>query len=401
MSTHRDAESYRALGVSANKDEVHAAIARLPPGLLPHGFCRVNEDLFGNDPNWCVVSHADGAGTKSILAALHYARSGDASVFRGIAQDALVMNLDDMLCVGATSGFVVASLVNRNARRIGGDVLKALVEGTQDFCDRMTSLGVRMAVAGGETADVGDVVKTILVDAVLTCRMEKRALISCEPRPGDAIVGLASGGPATSYEDGPNSGIGCNGLTAARHGLLHKAVAERHPEAFDETLDRNLVYRGPFAPEDLLPGTTFTVLQALLSPTRTFAPVIREILARCRAEISGLIHCTGGGQMKCLRFGKAVRYVKDLGSDIPPLFRALRTASGMDWAEMARVFNLGHRMEVYCRSSATETVIETARGFGLAARVLGSVEVAPPGTNAVRLKIDGETVEATAPVGEH
>ena len=387
MTRGHDAKGYRDLGVSATKDEVHAAVAGLPAGVLPGAFCRVNDDVFHGDPAYCVVSHADGAGTKSILAYLHYVRTGDASAFRGIAQDALVMNLDDLLCVGATSGFVVASLVNRNARRVGGDVLKALVEGTRDFADRMTRLGVRMTVAGGETADVGDVVRTVLVDAVLTCRLEKRALVGYEVRPGDVIVGLASGGPATAYEDVPNSGIGCNGLTAARHRLLSHTVAERHPEAFDETLDASVVYTGPFEPDDRLPETDFTVLQALLSPTRTFAPVVREALARHRPDVSGLVHCTGGGQLKCLRFGQGLRYVKTI-PELPPLFRALKQHSGMGLEELATVFNLGYRMEVYCRESVAEAVVGIARGFGVGAAVLGHVEASPTRRNQVSMRVE-------------
>lgn len=394
MSHDHDAKGYRDLGVSATKDEVHAAIAGLPPGLLKHGFCRVNDDVFNGDPAYCVVSHADGAGTKSILAYLAYRLTGDASVFKGIAQDALVMNLDDMLCVGVTGGLVVASLVNRNARRVGGDVLRALVEGTQEFCDRMTRLGVRLVVAGGETADVGDVVKTILVDAVLTGRLERRALISCEPRPGDLIVGLASGGPAAAYEDAANSGIGCNGLTAARHALLNRGVAERFPEAYDETLDPGVVYRGPFAPDDRLPGTEFTVLRALLSPTRTFAPIIKDVLARHRADVSGIVHCTGGGQLKCLRFGQGTRFVKDLGPELPPLFRALKEQSDMSMAEMAKVFNLGYRMELYVRPEAAEGVMAIAHGFGVGARVIGRIEASASGHNEAVVTVAGETVTA-------
>jgi phosphoribosylformylglycinamidine cyclo-ligase len=377
------------LGVSATKDEVHAAIRGLPAGVLDTAFCRVNEDVFGGDPDYCVVSHADGAGTKSILAYLDYRTTGSPDAFRGIAQDAVVMNLDDMLCAGATEGFTVASIVNRNARRVDGRALQALVEGTQAFAERMTRFGVRMAVAGGETADVGDVVKTVLVDAVLTCRMPRRRLVANAVRPGDVVVAFASGGEPAVYEDGWNSGIGCNGITAARHGLLNHTVAERFPEVFDDALDPALVYRGPFGLIDELPGTGHTVLRALLSPTRTFAPIVRAVLEEHRDAVSGIVHCTGGGQTKCLRFGDRVRYVKEL-RDIPPLFQTLHRHVGGSWLELATIFNLGYRMELYCREAAAEKVIAAARHFGVRAAVIGHVERSGSDRNELALTVAGE-----------
>jgi phosphoribosylformylglycinamidine cyclo-ligase len=391
MAGRGESESYRRLGVSASKDDVHRAVAALEPGLLPSAFCRVNPDLFHGDPDYCVVSHADGAGTKSILAYLKYRLTGDAGAFRGIAQDAVVMNLDDLLCVGATSGFVVASIVNRHARRAGAPaILDALVAGTQAFAARMGEFGVRLAVGGGETADVGDVVRTVLVDAVLTTRMERRRLLANDIRPGLAIVALASGGAPARYEDDWNSGIGCNGLTAARHELLGPDVAAAFPEAADDLLDRDVVYRGPFHPNDVLPGTDRTVLDALLSPTRTFAPVVRAVLDDARLPVRGMIHVTGGGHTKCLRFGRGVRYVLDLGDDVPAVFRAIRQASGRSWLEMAKVFNLGYRMLVLCERQDAGAIVDTARSLGCPARVAGATEVSPSGANELALTVAGD-----------
>jgi phosphoribosylformylglycinamidine cyclo-ligase len=391
MGGRGESESYRRLGVSASKDDVHRAVAALGPGLLDRAFCRVNPDVFHGDPDHCVVSHADGAGTKSILAYLAYRLTGEASAFRGIAQDAIVMNLDDLLCVGATSGFVVASIVNRHARRAGDPaILDALVAGTQAFASRMGEFGVRLAVGGGETADVGDVVRTVLVDAVLTTRMERARLIDNDIRPGLAIVALASGGPAARYEDDWNSGIGCNGLTAARHELLGPGVAGLYPEAADDLLEPDLVYRGPFHPTDRLPGTDRTVLDALLSPTRTFAPVVRALLEDARLPVRGLIHITGGGHAKCLRFGRGVRYVVDLGDDVPAVFGAIRSASGRSWMEMAKVFNLGWRMLVLCPPEHAAAVVGVARGFGVEARVAGATELSASGSNELALRVARE-----------
>jgi len=392
MAAPGESESYRRLGVSAAKDDVHRAVAALEPGLLPSAFCRVNPDVFHGDPAYCVVSHADGAGTKSILAYLKYRLTGDAGAFRGIAQDAIVMNLDDLLCVGATSGFVVASIVNRHARRAGDPaILEALVGGTRAFADRMNEFGVRLAVGGGETADVGDVVRSVLVDAVLTTRMERRRLLANDIRPGLAIVALASGGPPARYEDDWNSGIGCNGLTAARHELLGPGVGEAFPEAADDLLDRDLVYRGPFRPTDELPGMDRTVLDALLSPTRTFAPIVRALLDDAKLPIEGLIHITGGGHAKCLRFGQGVRYVVDLGDDVPAVFEAIKAASGRSWLEMAKVFNLGWRMLVLCPPERAGEVVDVARTFGVGGRVAGTTEPSTSGNNELALRVADET----------
>jgi phosphoribosylformylglycinamidine cyclo-ligase len=395
VNSNHDAQGYVNLGVSATKDDVHAAVRGLPPGLLGTAFCRVNEDVFGGDPDFCVISHADGAGTKPILAYLHYATTGDAGAFKGIAQDAVVMNLDDLLCVGATGGFTVAPIISRNAKRVDGRVVQAVIAGTQEFVERMNRLGVRMVLTGGETADLGDVVKTVLVDAVLTCRMPRRLLVANAVRPGDVIVALASGGEPAAYEDGWNSGIGCNGITAARHLLLSHAVAERFPEVFDDALDPALVYRGPFGLGDELPGTGHTVLQALLSPTRTFAPVIRAVLEDHRDAISGMVHCTGGGQLKCLRFGDRIRYVKKL-DDVPPVFQAIQRHGGIGWPDMAKMFNLGYRLELYCRENAAPKILATCRHFRVGASVIGHTERSSSDRNEIALGVAGETFVESA-----
>ncbi len=395
MEQDHDHESrrYFALGVSAAKDGVYHAIAGVPAGVVPNSFCRVVEDVFLNNPDYCVVSHADGAGTKSILAYLHYAIHRDPAVFKGIAQDAIVMNLDDLLCVGVTQGFAVSSIINRNAKRIDDLVVKAIVDGSQEFIQRMNDLSISMVHCGGETADVGDIVKSIVVDSVITARMPKDRLIANQVEPDDAIVSLASGGNPCSYEDKWNSGIGSNGLTAARHELLSASVSRRFPEAFDDAIPESVRYRGPFELGQQLPGTSVSVLDALLSPTRTFAPVIAIVLDNFFPSISGLVHCTGGGQLKCLRFGDGISFVKDLGADIPPVFRAIKDASGMSWGEMAKIFNLGYRMEIYCRPQVARDIVAVANSFGIEARIVGHTARISAGANILSLTVEGEKWE--------
>lgn len=391
MTDEQDSRRYLELGVSAAKTDVRDAIKALPISVAPGSFCRVVPDVLGDDPRYCVVSHADGAGTKSILAYLHYRLYADPNVFRGIAQDAVVMNLDDMLCVGVTNGFAVTSIINRNARRIDSRVLAAIVDGTQDFIAAMNTHGIRMTHCGGETADVGDSVRTLVVDSVLTARVPRSSLIQNAIVPDQAIVALASGGPATSYETEWNSGVGSNGLTLARHELLSSSLLAAYPEILDDTTRREAAYTGRFQPADLLPGTSVTVLDALLSPTRTFAPVIAVALREHAADIAGIVHCSGGGQLKCLRFGRGVAYRKDLGPTLPPLYEVLYQVGSAPLAEMARVYNMGFRMEIYCDERAVAGILDIARSVGVAAKRVGYTEASKSERNELTLTVRGET----------
>jgi len=396
MKSSYESQRYLQLGVSAAKDDVHRAVSALPKGLYEGAFCKVIEDIFGNDPDYCVVSHADGAGTKSILAYLHYQTHHDPGVFRGIAQDAIVMNLDDLLCVGATRGFSVSTIINRSLKRIDGGIVSSIIEGTQEFAERMNACGLSMVITGGETADVGDIVKTILVDSVLTTRMARANVVKNEIEPGSVIISLASGGPACLYEDRWNSGIGSNGITSARHELFGPSVKTKFKEAYDDALDPAIPYHGPYNLEDTLPGTDVTILEALLSPTRTFAPIIAAVLKEFSSHISGLVHCTGGGQAKCIRFGNGIRFFKDLGSDVPAIFRAIKEASGMSWGEMAKIYNLGHRMEIYCGKDVADDILATIRPFRVEARVVGHTEASGTNQNKLDLTVYDEVFEYSA-----
>lgn len=393
MKSDHESQRYLQLGVSAAKDDVHHAVSALPKGLFEGAFCKVIEDIFTNDPAYCVISHADGAGTKSILAYLHYRIHNDPRIFRGIAQDAIVMNLDDLLCIGATRGFSVSTIINRNLKRIGGEIVTSIIEGTQEFAESMNRYGLSMVVCGGETADVGDIVKTIMVDSVLTTRMPRAGIITNEIEPGNVILSLASGGPPSVYEERWNSGIGSNGITSARHELLGPSIRKRFMEAYDDALDPGIAYHGPYDTEDLLPGTDATVLEALLSPTRTFAPVIAALLKEFSPYISGLIHCTGGGQAKCIRFGKGITYRKNIGSDIPAIFQAIKGASGMSWGEMAKIYNLGRRMEIYCRKDVVNDILSAIEPFGVEARVVGHTESSKTGQNKLELTVMDQDFE--------
>lgn len=387
---NQESTKYSQLGVSAAKGEVFGAISSLPRGIVPNAFCKVVEDVFSNDPDYCVLSHADGAGTKSILAYLHYRLYGQPDAFKGIAQDAIVMNLDDALCVGASSGFSLSTIVSRNAKRIPGAIIKAIIEGSQEFIERMNKYGVSMTLCGGETADVGDVVRTALVDSVIATRMRREFLIRNEIKPDQTIVSLASGGDPCAYEDSWNSGIASNGLTAARHVLLGANVREKYQEAFDDALDPSLAYTGPYDLENELPGTKKTILEALLSPTRTFAPVIKTILKELFPHISGLVHCTSGAQTKSLRFGQGIAFHKDIGNDIPEIFREIKRISGMSWGEMAKIFNMGYRMEIYCSKDIVEDVVSIADSFKVKSRIIGNTRTSATNHNQLTLKIAGE-----------
>ncbi|MDA0977259.1 MAG: GntR family transcriptional regulator [Proteobacteria bacterium] len=364
---------YQARGVSADKSEVHQVVDNQERGLFPNAFCKITEDYLSGDPGKCNVIHADGAGTKSIVAYLWYKETGDASVFRGIAQDSVVMNLDDLLSVGVDGRILISNTVNRNAMNCPGEVIAELIDGTETFLASMRDEGVNIYSGGGETADVGDMTGTILVDSCAVAIMEKRRVVTNEIGPGLSIVGLSSTGQAR-WETSANSGMGSNGLTSARHDLRCHDYAGKYPESFDASIDPALVYCGPYRLDDPLPDSAFTVGEAILSPTRTYAPVIYRIRAELGDAVAGLVHCSGGAQTKCLRFGNGTHFIKDNLFAVPPLFRAIQQASGTSWQEMYKVFNMGHRMEVYVPPAAVDDVLEIARSQNLEAQVIGHTE---------------------------
>jgi len=379
---------YSARGVSATKTEVHAAVDKLERGLFPGAFCKITPDHLTGDPALCNVIHSDGAGTKALLAYLHWRETGDATAFRGPAQDSLVMNIDDLLCVGATGRILISNTINRNARNIPGEVLAELIGGTEDFLAQLRAGGVEVNSGGGETADVGDLTQTLTVDSCATAVLRREDVITGEGiTPGLAIVGLASSGRAV-YEDFENSGIGSNGLTSARHDLLAPHYRETYPETWDGGMDAALAYCGPCRLTDTLPGTDgMTVGEALRSPTRTYAPVIAALLREHREKVRGLVHCSGGGQTKCLRFGKGVHVIKDNLFATPPVFTAIQQASGTSDAEMHQVYNMGHRMEIFCAPGDAGVLINRIRDFGIGAQVVGRTEASeqPGGRNHLSL----------------
>lgn len=368
---------YEQRGVSATKDDVHKAIASLDKGLFPKAFCKVVPDDLTGSAEHCIVMHADGAGTKSSLAYAYWKETGDISVWHGIAQDAIVMNLDDLLCVGAVDNILLSSTIGRNKRLVPGEVISAIIEGTEQFLEKMRAHGIGIRSTGGETADVGDLVRTIIVDSTVTCRMRRDEVIdNARIQAGDVVVGLASFGQA-NYEDTYNAGMGSNGLTSARHDVFTKAVGSSYPETYDPGTSADLVYSGQARLTDLLEGTPLDFGKAVLSPTRTYAPVIREVLQRMRSDVHGMVHCSGGAQTKVLHFIGDLRVVKDNLFPTPPLFAAIQRMSGTDWSEMYRVFNMGHRMELYVPAQRAEEIIGISKGFGIDAQVVGRVEAAP------------------------
>ncbi len=370
-------ERYMMRGVSAAKEDVHNAIKNVDKGLYPQAFCKIIPDILGGDPEWCNIMHADGAGTKSSLAYAYWRETGDLSVWRGIAQDALVMNIDDLLCVGATDNILVSSTIGRNKRLIPGDVIAAIINGTEELLEKMRSLGVSIYSTGGETADVGDLVRTIIVDSTVTCRMRRADVVNnANIRGGDVIVGLSSSGQAT-YESGYNGGMGSNGLTSARHDVFAKSVGNSYPETFDNGMPEELAYSGNVKLTDAVEGSPINAGLLVLSPTRTYAPVIKKLLAEMRQAIHGMVHCTGGAQTKVLHFVKDKHVIKDNMFPVPPLFALIQKQSGTDWREMYKVFNMGHRMEIYLAPEDAAKVIEISESFGIEAKIIGRVEDAP------------------------
>lgn len=380
------ASRYQARGVSAGKQEVHSAVGRLNPGLFPLAFCKITDDYLTLDPELCNVIHADGSGSKSLVAYLHYRETGEAHVFRGIAQDSVVMNLDDLACVGATGRILCSSTINRNAKRVGADVLAELISGTEAFLAKLREQGVDIQNGGGETADVGDLTPTVVVDSCTTTVMRKSDVIGKDGiGAGLVIVGLASFGQA-SYEDRENSGIGSNGLTSARHDLLAPYYRKKYPETFDSQIASDLVYTGPFRLQDRLPGSEQSVGEALLSPTRSYSPVVHALLSGERRRIKALVHCSGGGQTKCLRFGRGVHFIKDKLLPIPPVFRAIQRVSRTAWREMYQVYNMGHRLEIYCLPRDARAIVALARDFGITAQPIGRTEKSSDGNNQLTIR---------------
>ena len=364
-----------ARGVSAMKEDVHNAIKNIDKGLFPQAFCKIIPDILGGDPDYCNIMHADGAGTKSSLAYLYWKETGDVSVWKGIAQDALIMNTDDLLCVGAVDNILVSSTIGRNKMLIPGEVISAIINGTDELLQQMRDMGVGIYASGGETADVGDLVRTIIVDSTVTCRMKRSDVIdNANIRPGDVIVGLSSCGQAT-YEKEYNGGMGSNGLTSARHDVFAKYLAEKYPESYDHTVPEELVYSGNFRLEDEVDGAPVNAGKLVLSPTRTYAPVVKRLLDELRPRIHGMVHCTGGAQTKVLHFvGENCRVIKDNMFPVPPLFRAIQQQSQTDWQEMYKVFNMGHRLEVYLAPEDADKVIEISKSFNIDAQIVGCIE---------------------------
>ncbi|MDR1527571.1 MAG: phosphoribosylformylglycinamidine cyclo-ligase [Dysgonamonadaceae bacterium] len=367
-------QRYMQRGVSASKEDVHNAIKNMDKGLFPKAFCKIIPDVLGGDPDYCNIMHADGAGTKSSLAYVYWRETGDLSVWKGIAQDALIMNVDDLLCVGATDNILLSSTIGRNKHLIPGEVIAAIIEGTGELCDELSRLGVRIYPTGGETADVGDLVRTIIVDSTVTCRMKRSDIIdNARIAAGDVIVGLSSYGQAV-YEKEYNGGMGSNGLTSARHDVFAHYLALRYPESFDPNLPPDLIYSGQKNLTDSIAGLGLDVGKLVLSPTRTYAPVIKKVLDALRPQIHGMIHVSGGAQTKILHFVDNLRIVKNHLFPIPPLFRMIQEQSGTDWQEMYKVFNMGHRMEIYLPETYAEEVIAISRSLGVDAQKVGHVE---------------------------
>ena len=366
-------DRYAQRGVSSDKEDVHTAIKDINKGLFPKAFCKIVEDI-ADDPDYCTIMHADGAGTKSSLAYLYWKETGDLSVWKGIAQDAIIMNTDDLLCVGCTDNILMSSTIGRNKNLIPGEVISEIINGTEEVLQMLRDNGIGISSTGGETADVGDLVQTIIVDSTVTARMRRRDVIdNSNIRPGDLIVGLASYGQAT-YEREYNGGMGSNGLTSARHDVFSKEYADKYPESFDKGINMDLVYSGSKKLTDEVAGSPLDAGKLVLSPTRTYAPIVKEVLNEMQAEIHGMIHCSGGAQTKILHFVEDLRIVKDNLLPIPPLFKMIQEESGTDWKEMYKVFNMGHRLEFYVDEESADEIVEISRSFNVEAQVVGRVE---------------------------
>ena len=366
-------------GVSASKEDVHNAIRNIDKGLYPQAFCKIIPDILGGDPEYCNIMHADGAGTKTSLAYMYWKETGDLSVWKGIAQDSLIMNIDDLICVGAVDNILVSSTIGRNKMLIPGEVISAIINGNDELMAELRQMGIGVYGTGGETADIGDLARTIIVDSTVTCRMKRSDVINnANIAAGDVIVGLASFGQAT-YEKEYNGGMGSNGLTSARHDVFAKYLAQKYPESYDHAVPEDLVYSGGLRLTDPVEGSPLDAGKLVLSPTRTYAPVVKKMLDSMRQEIHGMVHCSGGAQTKVLHFIKDLHVIKDNLFPIPPLFRTIHEQSATDWSEMYKVFNMGHRLEVYLPAQYAQEVIDIARSFNIDAQVIGRVEARPEG----------------------
>ncbi len=380
------ASRYNQRGVSASKEDVHNAIKNIDKGLFPNAFCKIIPDILCGDDDFCNIMHADGAGTKSSLAYLYWRETGDMSVWKGIAQDALIMNLDDLLCVGATDNILVSSTIGRNKNLVPGEVISAIINGTEELLAELREMGVSIYSTGGETADVGDVVRTIIVDSTVTCRMKREDVIDNKNiQAGDVIVGLSSSGKA-SYEKEYNGGMGSNGLTSARHDVFANYLAQKYPESFDPEVPADLVYSGGLKLTDKVEGVDIDAGKLVLSATRTYAPVIKKMLDQYRSQIHGMVHCSGGAQTKVLHFIDQLHVIKDNLFPVPPLFKTIQEQSGTAWDEMYKVFNMGHRMELYVSEEIAADLIEISQSFGVEAQIVGRCEA----SNSKELTIKGE-----------
>jgi phosphoribosylformylglycinamidine cyclo-ligase len=367
-------DRYNQRGVSASKEDVHQAISKLDKGLFPKAFCKVVPDYLAGDPEYCTIMHADGAGTKSSLAYIYWKETGDLSVWKGIAQDAVIMNIDDLLCVGATSNILLSSTIGRNKNLVPGEVISAVINGTEEVLEMLRAHGLNIVSTGGETADLGDLVKTIVVDSTVVARMKRTDVIDNKNiRAADVIVGLSSYGKAT-YESEYNGGMGSNGLTSARHDVFYNHYANKYPETFDKELNADLVYSGRYKVTDRIPEVDVDAGKLVLSPTRTYAPVIIEVLKQLRSQIHGIVHCSGGAQTKVLHFIDNLHVIKDNLLPVPPLFKIIQEESGTEWREMYKVFNMGHRMELYLAEKEAGAVIDISKSFGIEAQIIGRVE---------------------------
>lgn len=379
-----NSDRYTQRGVSASKEDVHQAISKLDKGLFPKAFCKIVPDYLGNDPEYCTVMHADGAGTKSSLAYIYWKETGDLSVWKGIAQDAIIMNIDDLLCAGATSNILLSSTIGRNKNLIPGEVIAALINGTEDVLSMLRDHGLNITSTGGETADLGDLVRTIAVDSTVVCRMKRHDVIdNSKIAAGDVIIGLSSYGQA-NYETEYNGGMGSNGLTSARHDVFHRDYASAYPESYDKDVPADLVYSGKYKVTDHYSNLPVNVGKLVLSPTRTYAPVIVKVLKEFRHEIHGMVHCSGGAQTKVLHFVEGLHVIKDSLFEVPPLFKLIHEQSGTAWEEMYKVFNMGHRMEIYASGKLASGIIEISKAAGVDARIIGRVESSPEKKVTVR-----------------
>jgi len=367
-------QRYNLRGVSASKEDVHNAIKNIDKGLFPKAFCKIIPDFLGDDPDYCNIMHADGAGTKSSLAYVYWKETGDISVWKGIAQDAFIMNTDDLLCVGATDNILLSSTIGRNKNRIPGEVISAIINGTNELVDELATMGVKIYPTGGETADVGDLVRTIIVDSTVTCRMKRSDVIdNANIKPGDVIVGLSSSGQAT-YEKEYNGGMGSNGLTSARHDVFANYLATKYPESYNADIPQELAYSGSCKLTDKIEALGVDAGKLVLSPTRTYAPVVKKLLEELRPNIHGMVHCSGGAQTKILHFIENLKVVKDNLFPVPPLFQLIQKESETDWKEMYKVFNMGHRLEVYLPAEYAQQVIDISRSFNIEAQIVGRCE---------------------------